>query len=38
MQQLKHRTLNSSEVKKHLLIDEVYTANSVEYQNETFFV
>ena len=31
-------TMNTfSEVKKHLLIDEVYTANCVEYQYETFF-
>ena len=35
MQYLKQQTLNFSEDKKAvmLLIDEVYTANHVEYQN-----
>ena len=37
MQYLKQRKLNFFEVKKHLLVDEVYTANRVEYQNGTFF-
>ena len=37
MQYLKQRTLNFSEVKKHLLIDEMYSANCIEYQNGTFF-
>ena len=37
MQYLKQRTLNFSEVKKHLFINEVYTAKCVEWQNGTFF-
>ena len=38
MQYLKQRTLNFSEVKKHLFMDEGYVTNHVEYQNGTFFL
>ena len=37
MQYLKQKTLNFSEVKKHLFMDEGYVTNRVEYQNEIFF-
>ena len=37
MQYLKQRTLNFFEMKKHLLIEEVFISNRVEYQNRSFF-